>query len=55
MPSSRSFVTVGTAARHGHRIVFRKFGTYGLVVTALSIAVAALSVRPRYLVLGRTA
>ncbi|MEY6568706.1 SLC13 family permease [Streptomyces sp. PGLac3x] len=50
--SSANVVVVGIAARHGHHISFWKFSKYGLVVTALSIAVAALYVWLRYFVLG---
>ncbi len=50
--SSANVVTVGIAERAGHPISFWQFSKYGLVVTAVTTAVAGLYVWLRYFVLA---
>ncbi|MFD8634311.1 ArsB/NhaD family transporter [Streptomyces sp. NPDC059533] len=50
--SSANVVTVGIAERAGHRISFWQFSRYGLVVTAVTTAIAGLYVWLRYFVLA---
>ncbi|MEU6732506.1 ArsB/NhaD family transporter [Streptomyces physcomitrii] len=50
--SSANVVAVGIAERSGHHISFWQFSRYGLVVTAVSVLVAALYVWLRYFALA---
>lgn len=45
-------MVVGIADRHGHHISFWQFSRYGLVVTAVTIVVAALYLWLRYFALA---
>lgn len=45
-------MTVGIADRAGHHISFWQFGRYGLIVTAVTTAIAGLYVWLRYFVLA---
>ena len=50
--SSANVVVVGIADRHGHHISFWQFSRYGLVVTAVTIVVAAVYLWLRYFALA---
>jgi Na+/H+ antiporter NhaD/arsenite permease-like protein len=50
--SSANVVVVGIADRSGHHISFWQFSRYGLVVTAVTIAISGLYVWLRYFVLA---
>lgn len=50
--SSANVVAIGIADRHGHHISFWQFSRYGLVVTAVTVSVAALCVWLRYFALA---
>ncbi|MBT3154946.1 hypothetical protein HTV45_29430 [Streptomyces sp. CHD11] len=44
-------VLIDTGAREGHDIPFRRFSRYGLIVTTVTVTVAAAYVWLRYFVL----
>lgn len=50
--ASANVVVIGIAARNGHHISFWKFTRYGLIVTAVTIAVAWAYVAVRYFAAG---
>ncbi|MGW0467643.1 SLC13 family permease [Streptomyces sp. NPDC003027] len=50
--SSANVVTIGIADRAGHHISFWQFSRYGLIVTAVTTAIAGLYVRLRYFALA---
>lgn len=49
--SSANVVVIGIAEREGHHISFWQFSRYGLIVTAVTVTVAAAYVWLRYFVL----
>lgn len=50
--SSANVVVIGIAEREGHHISFWQFSRYGLIVTAVTVSVAALYVWLRYFALA---